>query len=160
MPQHQRMYCTNCGESVYNKTIDGERVPLVIYMVVGQPPDTGPAVDLDVGSPVKVPSFVREIMQTPVARVEFCVPCFAAIFGLTLVTADDDPMYSSAQAAENTASYNAVQLDDSIPAVEKSQQIHARTLTAIQVGRGAKKAPKLLKDPTVKKSLARAKARA
>jgi hypothetical protein len=85
MPQHQRMYCTNCGESVYNKMIDGVRVPLVVYMVVGQPPDTGPAVDLDVGSPVKVPSFIREIMQTPVARVEFCVPCFAKIFGLKLV---------------------------------------------------------------------------
>jgi hypothetical protein len=160
MPQHQRMYCTNCGESVYNKMIDGERVPLVIYMVVGQPPDTGPNVDLDIGSPVKVPSFIREITQTPVQRVEFCVPCFAQIFGLKLVTADEDPMYSKAQADENRETYNAVQMDESLPAVERSKQIHARTLTAIQVGRGAKKPPKLAKDPTSKKSLARTKARA
>jgi hypothetical protein len=153
MPQHQRMYCSNCGESVYNKMINGVRVPLVIYMVVGQPPDTGPNIDLDIGSPVKVPSFIREIMQTPVPRVEWCVPCFAAIFGLKLVTADEDPMYSKAQAAENAATFSAVQQDDTLPAVEKSKQIHARTLTAIQVGRGAKKPPKLARDAP-RKSLA------
>jgi hypothetical protein len=76
---------------VYNCIIDGVRVPLVIYMVAGQPDDTGPNLGLN-DEGVKVPSFLRALMSLPIARVEWCVRCFAEVFALPLLLAADDPM--------------------------------------------------------------------
>lgn len=140
MPQVQRAHCSRCGESVYNCLIDGIRVPILTYIVMGQPADTGPAVDLDRGSPVKVPSVMRELMRTPVARVELCVACFADVFGLALVTADEDPLFDadldgvpdvSRLDAKERAAFNA------LPAVEQARAMHSRALEAVRVGRGA-----------------------
>jgi hypothetical protein len=84
MTQAVRHYCDSCGRSVYNVEIDGKRVPLVFYMVVGQPPDTGPVIGLnDPG--IKVPQFVRELMATPTARMELCMECLAIALNLPLV---------------------------------------------------------------------------
>jgi hypothetical protein len=104
MPQLQRFFCSNCKRPIDEIQIEGKPVPLVVYFVVGQPPDTGAPVDLDEGSGVKVPSWVREIMQphVPTARVELCIPCVAEIFGTKLVTADADPMFSK-EATRETA---------------------------------------------------------
>jgi hypothetical protein len=67
-------------------------------------------------------------------------------------------MYSKLQAEENSKAFVAVNADEGMPAVEKSRQIHARTLTAIQVGRGSMRPPKLAREPKPKKSRAPKKA--
>jgi hypothetical protein len=159
MPQLQRFFCSNCLRPIDEITIEGKPVPLVVYFVVGQPPDTGPPVDLDEGSGVKVPSFIREIMQphVPTARVELCIPCVAEVFGTKLVTADADPMFSKEatretaraislrRVADDTARQNGERTRTS---VEQHHDTVARVLQAVKVGRGALKAPKLPKpDP-------------
>lgn len=145
MPQLTRMYCSNCRESIYNCTIDGVRVPLVLYFVVGQPADTGPT--LDVNAPgVQVPSFVRELMQphVPTARVELCIACVAELFGTALVTAEEDPMHSTEQVQQTAKAVGAVVQDATIDEVHTSAVVLARPLLAIKVGRGAAPAPALL----------------
>lgn len=131
MPQLTRHYCTRCKESVFNCLIDGKRVPTLIYIVVGIPDDVG---EFDVnGEGVKTTSFTRELMQTEVARIELCEKCFAAVFGLALVTAQDDEMYD----ANNSKIPRQLQLEDpSLARTEKMARMHARSLHAIAVGRG------------------------
>lgn len=159
MPQMQRFFCSNCKRPIDEITIEGKPVPLVVYFVVGQPPDTGAPVDLDEGSGVKVPSWVREIMQphVPTARVELCIPCVAELFGTKLVTADADPMFSK-EATDETARA-LTRLNDADreaqrkgaparTAVEQHHDTVIRALQAVKVGRGAAKAPKL--PPPVK----------
>jgi hypothetical protein len=97
MPQLTRHYCSRCQIAIYNCMINGVRVPILLYFVIGQPDDTG---EFDVNGPgVMVPSFIREIMQShvPVARAELCINCVSEVFGLALVTAEEDPMYSVEQ---------------------------------------------------------------
>jgi hypothetical protein len=66
--------------------------PLVVYLVAGTPPGyVGPPVDLNARG-VQVPTLVRELMAQPVARREWCVPCFAKAFGLALVEAQPGPL--------------------------------------------------------------------
>lgn len=76
--QGTRHYCDHCKESIYNVFIDGQRVPIVVYMVVSQPPDTGPAVAL---AKLRVPAFIREMMDLSTPRIELCVKCFAELTG-------------------------------------------------------------------------------
>lgn len=157
MPNVNRMYCSNCKTSIYNTFIgpDGKRsaegtrgavrVPLVLYFVVGQPPDTGET--LGVNDPgVKLPSFVRELMQAhvPVARVELCMLCVAEVFGTKLYTADADPMHSPEQTAV-TATKLAAAITPAMPEVDKHALQMERALLAVKVGRGGAKAPKLPK---------------
>ena len=145
MSQLVRMYCSNCKTSIFNCIIEGVRVPLVLYFVVGQAADTGPL--LDVNAPgVRVPSFVRELMQphVPTARVELCIKCVAEIFGVALVTAAEDPMYSTEQAAATKAGIEVVVQDAEIDEVHTTAKVMARPLLAIKVGRGAAPAPALL----------------
>lgn len=145
MPQLNRMYCSNCKTSIYNCMIDEIRIPLVLYFVVGQPGDTGPP--LGINDPgVKLPSFVREIMQVPVARAELCMVCVAEFFGVKLVTAEEDPMYSVEQEAVTKAVVEAVVQDAEIDEVNTIAKVMERPLLALKVGRGAKKAPKLPKS--------------
>lgn len=146
MPNLTRMYCSNCKNSVYNTMIDGVRIPLVLYFVVGQPGDTGPMLDVN-GEGVKLPSFVRELMQphVPVARVELCMNCVAEVFGVKLVTAKDDTMYSAEQAKLTAKDVGEVVQDASIDEVNTTAKVMERPLLALRVGRGAKKAPKLPK---------------
>ncbi|MEX1185328.1 MAG: hypothetical protein WEA80_01905 [Gemmatimonadaceae bacterium] len=115
--------------------IDGVRVPLVAYMVVGQPEDTGPVIDATDPN-VKLPSFVRAIMNTPVARVEWCMKCLADVFGLALVTPAEDPLYSDEQVGEERKMIEALQADLDVSSVDRAKQVYARTMTAIKVGRG------------------------
>jgi hypothetical protein len=87
MPQHSRFYCDRCGQSVWHSHVqglDGEpvRCPIVVYVVAGQPADTGDPVDLNT---VKVPQYLRDLMAQPVARRDLCVNCFAEEFGLEMV---------------------------------------------------------------------------
>lgn len=143
MPQLNRMYCSNCKNSVYNTMIDGVRIPLVFYMVIGQPADTGPP--LGINDPgVKLPSFVRAMMlpHVPVARAELCMNCVAEVFGVKLVTAQEDPMYSAEQEAEAKAEVQPIIDDKAIDEVTTTAKIMERPLLAIKVGRGAERAPK------------------
>lgn len=91
MPQLVRHYCSRCQQSIYNCIIDGVRVPMTIYLVAGQPDDTGDTLDLNADG-VKVPSFIRALMSLPTARVELCVRCLAEVFALPLLAAGEDPM--------------------------------------------------------------------
>lgn len=131
MPALTRNYCTGCKESIYNCVVDGVRVPLLVRITVGQPSDTGPALDIN-GPGVQVPSFLREIMQTPLARMELCVKCAAKAFGVPLVTAAEDPLYD----ANLDGIPDAKQVDATLPMVEQLHRHHARTLQAIYIGRG------------------------
>lgn len=142
MPQLNRMYCSNCKTSIYNVMVDGVRVPYVFYFVVGQPPDTGPQLDVNAEG-VKVPSFIRAILQAPVPRAELCMNCVADIFGVPLVTAKEDPMYSDEQFDENTQAIREVMQDESVDQVNTNAAIMERPLLAIKVGRGAVDAPAL-----------------
>jgi hypothetical protein len=143
MPQLTRHYCSRCQAAIYNCMVDGVRVPILLYFVVGKPDDTG---ECDVNGPgVKVPSFVREIMQphVPVARAELCMNCLSEVFGVELVTAEEDPMYSIEQSDLTATEVRAVVTDVDTPAVEKAATVMDRVFSAIQVGRGAKQAPPL-----------------
>lgn len=146
MPQLNRMYCSNCKRSIYNVLIDGVRIPLVLYFVVGQPSDTGPP--LGINDPgVKLPSFVRAMMlpHVPAARAELCMECVAEFFGVKLVTAEEDPMYSAEQEAVTKTEVEAVVQNKEINQVDTTAKVMERPLLALKVGRGAKKAPKLPK---------------
>lgn len=146
MPQLSRMYCSNCKISIYNCMVDDVRIPLVFYMVVGQPGDTGPP--LGINDPgVKLPSFVRAMMlpHVPAARAELCMNCVAEVFGVKLVTADEDPMYSAEQEEATKAEVQPVIEDKSIDEVTTTAKVMERPLLALKVGRGANKAPKLPK---------------
>jgi len=125
-------------------TIDGIRIPLVLYFVVGQPEDTGPPFGInDPG--VKLPSFIRELMQphVPLKRVELCMVCAADIFGVELVTAQTDPMHSAEQQAESAQEAMVTLQDNTLDAVTKDSTVLARSLLAVKVGRGAVPAPPL-----------------
>lgn len=130
MPQISRHYCSRCGNSVYNCMIDGQRVPIALYFVVGQPPDTGDQVDVNA---LPVPSFVRELLAVPVSRAELCMKCVSEVFGVPCVLAKDDPMYD----VNNDKIPDALQLmDPDMSQVERSKRMHMRALHAIKVGRG------------------------
>jgi hypothetical protein len=140
MPQIVRHYCTNCKESVFNKTINGVRVPFVIVLYVGQPEDTGPQVDL---AAVDLPSVVRELMQMPIPRLELCVPCFVTLFGLQVHSFEDDPMSSVEQYNVTAAKVQEIQSNREIQHTDKANMLAERALTAIKVGRGVAQAPPL-----------------
>jgi hypothetical protein len=143
MPQLTRHYCSRCQIAIYNCMVNGVRVPILLYFVIGQPEDTG---EFDVNGPgVMVPSFVREIMQphVPFARAELCINCVSDVFGLALVTAEEDPMYSVEQSDLTAIEVRSVNSDKNIPAVEKAATAMDRVFTAIEVGRGAMAAPAL-----------------
>lgn len=146
MPQ-SRFYCSKCKQSIYNVLTDGVRVPLVAQIVFGQPEDTGPPLDVN-GSGVKVPSAVREIMQdhVPIKRMELCNNCFAETFGLELVTAQTDPMYSVEQSAETKRVVLAAVEDPEVDQVSTNQVAMERVLLAVKVGRGEEAAPALPVD--------------
>lgn len=151
MPQLTRHYCSNCKTSIYNCTINGVRIPLVLYFVIGQPADTGPP--LAINDPgVKLPSFVRAMMlpHVPAARVELCMNCVAEVFGVKLVTAQEDPMYSAEQEAQTKAEVQAVVDDKEIDEVNTVAKVMEHPLLAFRVGRGARKAPKLPKSRKLK----------
>lgn len=140
MPSVNRHHCTRCGGGIHEMD-----APVVVQITVGQPEDTGPALDVN-GAGVRLPSFVREIMKTTLPRVELCVECAAAVLGVPLVTVEEDPMTDAL--LMGVAQGNVV--GDAIPATERAKITHVRTLEAIRIGRGDKKAPVLVphvKDP-------------
>lgn len=150
MPQ-SRFYCSKCKTSIYNVVTDGVRIPLVVQIVVGQPEDTGPALDIN-GEGVRVPSAIREIMQThvPLKRLELCNNCFAETFGLELVTAQDDAMYSVEQVAETKKMVLQAIENPEVDQVATNQVAMERVLLAVKVGRGKERAPPLPKRQQVK----------
>lgn len=92
--QHTDFLCDTCGESCGEGcTINGKKLPLVAYMVVGIPPgakllDQNSPGTLDLNAPgIFVPQIVRELMAQPVARREWCMKCLAKAFKLPLVDA-------------------------------------------------------------------------
>jgi hypothetical protein len=139
-----RFYCTRCGISIYNRVIDGVRVPIVLQLNVGQIPDSGRPLGI-VEPGVKLPAWIRELMSShiPIANINLCMVCVSEVFGTPLVEATEDPMYSVEQAEESIAVTRATVADPDIDEVNRGTIIFARTFDAIQVGRGAKKAPKL-----------------
>lgn len=144
MSQASRMYCSKCKNSIFNTLIDGIRIPLVLYFVVGQPGDTG--APLAINDPgVKLPSFVRALMlpHVPVARAELCMTCVADVFGVPLVTADEDPMFSIEQAEITKAEVGAVVDNVAIDEVNTNAKVMERPFLAFKVGRGESVAPAL-----------------
>lgn len=138
MPDLTRIACTRCKQSVYNCFVDGPdgvplRVPLVIRMNIGQPEDTGPRVDV-LAENVRVPSVVRELTLSPLGRIEFCVKCFGEVFGLPMVTADEDPMYSEAVFDLYQRWARSTWHDDSIPKVDRHALVNGRAIHALAVG--------------------------
>lgn len=150
MPQ-SRFYCSKCKTSIYNVMTDGIRIPLVVQIVVGQPEDTGPPLDIN-GPGVRVPSAIREIMQpyVPIKRLELCNNCFAEVFGLELVTARDDAMYSVEQTAETKQAVLQAVEDPDVDQVATNAVSMERVLLAVKVGRGEEPAPPLPADQQVK----------
>lgn len=129
-----RHVCTGCQTSIYNVIVDGVRVPIVVNLWAGQPEDTGPILDLNAPG-VKVPSFLREMMSTPLATAELCVVCAAKAFGVPLVTAEDDPMQGAG--ADVTLPTERGAMSE----VERRAVMQERTLVALQVARGEAEAP-------------------
>jgi hypothetical protein len=148
MPQLTRHYCSRCQNAIYNTIVDGKRIPILLYFVVGQPDDTG---EFDVNGPgVRLPSFVREIMQphVPVARAELCMVCVSELFGVPLLTAEEDPLYSAEQTEETAKAVREIVSDKNTPHVTKAATAMDRVFLGLQVGRGATAAPPL--PPTKK----------
>lgn len=139
MPDLQRIACTRCGQSVFNVMVTGpdgapHRVPLVTRITCGQPEDTGGP--FDVNDPqVRLPSFIRELMHTPLPRMELCVSCVAAVFGLPLVTWGEDPMAISV--AEHTKMLTDLGMnDETVAKTERFTRMHTRALAAFKIGWG------------------------
>lgn len=131
MPQITRHYCSRCQQSIYNCIIEGVRVPLVVYLVAGQPEDTGPTIGLnDVG--VKVPSVLRAIMSLPIARVELCVRCLAEVFALPLLAAADDPMGTLDENGNGIP--DLLEQSSSMGKVQQAATITAPVFDAIRAG--------------------------
>ena len=154
------MYCSSCKNSIFNTFVgkdgkrandgdpDAVRVPLIFYFVVGQAADTGPP--LGINDPgVKLPSFVRAMMlpHVPVARVELCMICVSEVFGVPLLTAEEDPLYSAEQESETKVEVEAVVQNAEIDEVATAAKVMERPLLALKVGRGAEKAPPLPRSP-------------
>lgn len=91
MSQSQRYNCNRCGQSIFHAHVNGQRIPLVTYVVVGQPEDTGPPVDL---SAVAVPQWIRELLVAPTPRLTLCIACVAIVFRTPVVpaTVEADPL--------------------------------------------------------------------
>ncbi len=144
MPDFNRVSCTRCKQSVYNcfiKGPDGElhRVPWFLRLNGGQPDDTGPA--LDVLAPnIRVPSFVRALVLSPLGRIELCVACVVEVFGVPAVTKDEDPMYGAGEDGEAVwALYRKIDehfRDQSVPMIDRHHRANNRALHALAVGWG------------------------
>lgn len=135
MPDAVRIICTRCRQSVFNCEIEGplgpERVPYFVRLNMGRPPDTG---TFDMNGPnVRVPSVVRELDASPRATLELCVKCFAEVFRLPVVTAEEDPMVMGDMAALRRQFADEYQ-DESKPLSERLPEQHVRALHAIDVG--------------------------
>ena len=70
--------CHHCGHSTYDCFIDGQRVPLHVYLVAGQPIDTGPMVDFN---QLPLPEWLRAVLRLPEPRIELCAGCAILLFG-------------------------------------------------------------------------------
>ena len=69
MPHEMQFRCYYCQEDIHAIESGGRSLPIVLYVVVGQVPGSGPALDLT-GFPL--PELVHELMAQPVARRECC----------------------------------------------------------------------------------------
>lgn len=139
MPDLQRISCTRCKESVYNCFIEGpdgeqHRVPYFLRLNGGQPDDTGP--ELDVLAPnIRVPSFIRALVLSPLGRIELCVKCVIEVFGVPAVTAEEDPMYDD----DVYDLYKEIEThfrNQSVPKVERHNRANMRAVHALAVGWG------------------------
>ena len=139
MPNLTRIACTRCQQSVFNCEIEGAdgqmyRVPLVTRINQGQPPDTGPGVPLD-NPNVRMTSFTRANMLTPLPAVELCEKCLSEVMGWPLVSAAEDPMYNDGVPALQQL-LDAEFRDEARPMVERAGILAARPLHAIAVAWG------------------------
>ena len=76
MANVQDFACDICGQRVSEAS-----PPILVYIVTGQMPNTGPPVDL---MTTPAPALVRELMAQPIARREYCLPCFGQAIGQPL----------------------------------------------------------------------------
>lgn len=81
MPDSVRITCSKCGRSIY--TVDP---PIVVRLVVGAHPDAG-AVEV---TEKALPPVIREVLQQPVSRFDFCLDCFTDTLGPAF-TAEEPP---------------------------------------------------------------------
>jgi hypothetical protein len=146
VPDLNRVSCTRCKESIYNCMIEGpdgqqHRVPWLLRLIGGQPDDTG--APLDVLAPnIRVPSFVRALVLSPLGRIELCVKCVVEVFGVPAVTASEDPMYGQDN-SDNTNDvfdlYREIEKffrDQSVPMVDRHHRANNRAIHALAVGWG------------------------
>lgn len=139
MPQLTRHYCSRCARSIFNVEIDGKKIPLVIQMTIGQPADTGEPINVN-DPEVKLPHFIREIMHLAqgLQRVELCVACFALVFGLPLVTAEEDEMWIPPSQIDPQSPLRTIPQDPAVDFTQASAALYHRTFHAVEVGRGVK----------------------
>ena len=139
MPNLNRIACTRCQQSVFNCEIEGAdgqlyRVPLVTRINQGQPADTGTPVPLDDPN-IRMTSFTRANMLTPVPSIELCEKCLSEVMGWPLVSATEDPMYNDGM-PELQKLIDAEYRDESRPMVERASVAATRPLHAIAVAWG------------------------
>lgn len=139
MPDFNRIGCTNCGKSIFNVQVKGpdgatHRVPLVVRITCGQPEDTGGPLDVN-DSQIRMPSFVRELMHTPLPRMELCVVCAGAVLGLPLVTWDEDPLAIPVQKYDQMLTDLGVR-DETVDKSERFSRMHRRALAAFKIAWG------------------------
>ena len=137
----QRHHCFKCGDSVYNKIINGVRVPFVMYFIVAQPPDTGKRINPNRtgANAIPLPHFARELLNMSEfgggePRVEICMQCVSDIFGLPLVTADQDPMFDGDM--DNIPDVRQIKNDGEMDSVARERIRLWRVFFAIALGRG------------------------
>lgn len=136
MPDLARISCTRCGQSVFNCMIEGPdgqpyRVPIATRINQGQPADTGAPVPLD-DEQVRMTSFTRANLLTPLPRIELCEKCLSEVMGWPLVTATEDPMYGEGV----PALYKLIEeefRDETRPMADRAIVMHTRALHAIGV---------------------------
>jgi hypothetical protein len=133
--------CSRCGgrcsETVITDTEGKEhRVPVFARIAIGI--IEGEQVDL-VDAPMT--SLSRSALCTPLSRFALCERCLAEVFELPLNTAAADPMMHEGDLEGVDGLYRALQatvwVNPEVPRVEKMRQMHARTLHAVRVARGA-----------------------
>ncbi|MGH9422212.1 MAG: hypothetical protein ACRD3J_19705 [Thermoanaerobaculia bacterium] len=98
MAQGTSFICNDCGGR-----IEDQNCPVVIYVVAGLAPmhpiTKGGVSTADV-TDYPMPPVVRELFSQPVARMEFCVGCFAARLGQPLIDAAGQVIASSSEAQQ------------------------------------------------------------
>lgn len=136
MPDLMRIACTRCQQSVYNCEIEGPdgqqyRVPIVTRINQGQPDDTGARIAINDPN-IRLTSFTRANMLTPVPKLELCEKCLSEVMGWPLLAPREDPMFNEGVPELHRLLEEEFR-DQERPMVERACIIATRALHAIAV---------------------------